>query len=61
VKHSVQTTGKVLKQLGGIWYLKVLNLQGGDSQNYLGKFIRFFVTLGLEILRLFRLKILFEA
>jgi len=31
-------------------------VQGGDSQNFLGKFARFFVTLGLKILRLFRLK-----
>ncbi len=35
--------------------------QGGDSQNYLCKFVGFFVTLGLKILRLFRLKVLFEA
>jgi len=34
---------------------------GGDSQNFLGKFVRFFVTLGLKILRLFILKVLFEA
>jgi hypothetical protein len=32
---------------------------GWDSQNFLGKFVRFFVTLGLKILRLFRLKVLF--
>jgi len=37
------------------------NFLGGDSQNFLGKFIRFFVTLGLKILRLFELKIFFEA
>jgi len=37
------------------------NFLGGDSQNFLGKFIRFFVTLGLKILRLFGLKIFFEA
>jgi len=36
-----------------------LKPQGGDSQNFSLKFIRFFVTLGLKILRLFRL--LFEA
>jgi hypothetical protein len=35
--------------------------QGGDSQNFLRKLVRFFVTLGLKILRLFRLKVLFEA
>jgi len=36
--------------------------QGVDSQNFLRKFVRFFlVTLGLKILRLFRLKVLFEA
>jgi len=34
---------------------------GGDSQNLLQKFVRFFITLGLKILRLFRLKVLFEA
>jgi len=34
---------------------------GENSQNFLGKFVRFFVTLGLKILRLFRLKVLFEA
>ena len=35
--------------------------QGGDSQNFLHKFVRCFVTLGIKILRLFRLKVLFEA
>jgi len=39
----------------------VLKLQGGDSQNFLRKFLRFFVTLNLKILRLFLLKALFEA
>ncbi len=34
---------------------------GGDSQNFLHNFVRFFVTLGLKILRLFRLKVLYEA
>ncbi len=34
---------------------------GGNSQHFLHKFVRFFVTLGLKILRLFRLKVLFEA
>jgi len=37
------------------------NEQGGDSQNFLCKFIIFFVTLGLKILRLFRLKVVFET
>jgi len=36
-------------------------LHGGDLQNVLCKFVRFFVTLGLKILRLFRLKVLLEA
>ncbi len=31
---------------------------GQNSQNFLGKFVRF---LGLKILRLFRLKVLFET
>jgi hypothetical protein len=35
--------------------------QGGVSQNILGKFVRFFKNLGLQILRLFRLKGSFEA
>jgi hypothetical protein len=34
---------------------------GGNSQNFLHKFVRFFVTLGIKILRLFKLKVLFEA
>ncbi len=33
--------------------------QGGDSQNFLGKFVRFFVTLVLKVL--IRFKVLFEA
>jgi hypothetical protein len=45
-------------------YLKKINPwfknEGGNSQNFLGKFVRFFVTLGTKILRLFRLKVLFE-
>jgi len=34
---------------------------GGDSQNFLRKFVRFFIILSLKILRLCRLKVLFEA
>jgi len=34
---------------------------GGDSQNFLRKLVRFLITLGLKILRLFRLKLLFET
>jgi len=40
--------------------IKVKHL-GGNSQNFLWKFVRFFLTLGLKILRLFGLKVLFEA
>jgi len=32
-----------------------LALQGGNSQKFLSKFLRFLVTLGLKILRLFRM------
>jgi hypothetical protein len=39
----------------------VLKDQGGDSQNFLGKFLRFFVTLDHKILRSLRPKVLFEA
>jgi hypothetical protein len=42
-------------------YRNTLKVLGGNSQNFLGKFVRFLVTLGLKILRLFRLKVLFEA
>jgi len=38
-------------------YVRVSH-QGGDSQNFLRKFVRFF---GPKILRLFKLKVLFEA
>ena len=34
-------------------------LQFGNSQNFLHKFLIFFVTLGLKILRLLRQKVLF--
>jgi hypothetical protein len=34
--------------------------QGGNSQNFLSKFVRFFVTLCLKILILLRLKVVFE-
>ncbi len=34
---------------------------GGNSQNFLSKFVRFFVTLGHKILRSQRLKVVFEA
>ncbi len=43
-------------------YCECSNFQGGDSQNFLRKFVRFFETLGLKkVLRLVRLKVLFEA
>jgi len=34
---------------------------GGDSQNFLHKFVRFFATLDPKILRLKQLKVVFEA
>jgi riboflavin kinase/FMN adenylyltransferase len=34
---------------------------GGNSQNFLSKFVRFCVTFGLKILRLLRPKVVFEA
>jgi len=36
-------------------------LLGRNSQNFLSKFVLFFVTFGLEILRLYWLKVVFEA
>jgi len=38
-----------------------VRLLGGNPQNFLPKFVRFFLTLGLKIWTLFRLKVLFEA
>jgi len=35
--------------------------QGGNSKNFLDKFIIFFVTLGLKISKFLRLKVVFEA
>ncbi len=37
------------------------NNLGGDSQIFLCKFVIFFVTLGLKVLRLLGLKVVFEA
>jgi len=34
---------------------------GGNSQNFLQKFVRFFITLGLKILKLLKLRVVFEA
>jgi len=34
---------------------------GGNSQNFLHKFVRFFLTLGLKIFKLQWLKVVFEA
>jgi len=44
-----------------VYYNGLLRSQGGNSQNFLSKFVRFFVTLGLKILRLQRLKVVFEV
>ncbi len=37
------------------------NALSGNSQNFLSKFVRFFLTLDFKNLKLFRLKVLFEA
>jgi len=36
-------------------------IQVGKLQNFIGKFVRFFVTLGLNILILFKFMVIFEA
>jgi len=36
-------------------------LLGRNSQNFLGKFLIFFIILGLKILRLFWFQVIFEA
>ena len=36
-------------------------LQGGNSQNFLRQILNIFVTLGLNILRFLRLKVVFKA
>jgi len=43
------------------FFSSVGGLLGGNSQNFLSKFVRFFVTFGLEILRILMLKVIFEA
>jgi hypothetical protein len=50
-----------LISLNHIQNLKFSLYWGGDSQNFLQKFVRFFITLSLKILRFFRPKIVFEA
>jgi hypothetical protein len=58
-KYCILTThnGKFLQGLPPMEMYR----EGRNSQNFLGKFVRFFVTLGLKILIFFRLKVLFEA
>jgi len=57
IKLQSQTVG-IEKLRETLLYVKS-KAQGGNSQNFLRKFVRFFVTLGLKILRLNRLKVLF--
>jgi len=52
-------TGSPQRRPGKLW-ITIWN-QGGDSQDLLCKFVRFFVSLGRKISRLFRFKVLFEA
>jgi hypothetical protein len=52
---------KTFAEFPSFVFKAMFNELGGNSQNFLGKFVRFFVTLGLEILRLFMLKVLFKA
>jgi hypothetical protein len=40
---------------------KLISHKGQNSQNFVSKFVRFFETLGLKILRLLRLKVVFKA
>jgi hypothetical protein len=58
--HQYKTKSSKYRKAAVCLNLCAKNL-GGDSQYFLHKFIIFFVTLGLKILRLFRLKVLFEA
>jgi len=41
--------------------LRTLAYLGEHSQNLLSKFVRFYVALGLKIMRVLRLKVDFEA
>jgi hypothetical protein len=47
---------KAAKESEAVSYRKNTN-PGEYSQNFLGQFVRFFVTLGLKIMRIFRLKV----
>jgi hypothetical protein len=60
IKSSVIKITTVLIFRQGV-LIKTINNQSGDSQNILQKFVRFFLTLSLEILILLRLKVVFEA
>ncbi len=48
-----KTTESFYEEDGTKWFRTGdIRRQGGNSQNFLRKFVRFFVTLGLKILRL---------
>jgi hypothetical protein len=59
--YAVKTSFYDLFVLSSLLYYVHDKQLGGNSQKFLRKFVRFFLTLGLKILRLFRLKVLFEA
>ncbi len=63
--ETLQTMNKTIQVAGSGLFSQYVSLwqilQGGNSKNFLSKFVRFFLTLGLKILRLQWLKVVFEA
>jgi len=59
--HPVPRKVQVEKPWLRLTVIIMVECQGGNSQNILCKFIRFFLTLVLKILRLFWFKVVFEA
>jgi len=60
-KHTNNSLTLTVKVFLSYLFFSLLQEFLGDSQNFLPKFVRFFVALGLKILRLLRLKELFKA
>jgi len=58
---EIISTCEIRPQIFGLQINIGYLVKGENSQNFLSKFVRFFVTLGLKILILLRLKVVFKA
>jgi len=59
--HEIENIARLIQEIGSSFSLSMTTDLGGDSKNFLRKFVQFLVTLGLKIMRLLRLKVVFEA